>query len=84
MSQIIINIANESLKEKILWFLSRFKDDGVQIEESKDEQQKKEYSKEYLEKNWKKLAMGTRSSKLNDDEMLEIAHEEHYNEKYNY
>lgn len=84
MSQIVLNIHNENLKDRILWFLSYFKSEDIEIHEKQSTQEKTIYSEEYIEKNWRKLAMGTKSSKLNDDEMLEIAHEEHYNEKCNY
>lgn len=59
MSQVVLNIPNESLKEKIMWFLERFKNDGLEIKETQKEKPK--YSEEYIKKNWKKLAMGTKS-----------------------
>lgn len=81
MSEIIVTFKNENIKEKILFFLSKFEADGVTIQANS--QNLNEFSDEYVEKNWRKLAQGTSTAHLNDDEMLEQAHWEHYVEKYN-
>lgn len=81
MSEIIVTFTNESVREKILYFLSKFEADGVQIQANL--QNRSEFSDEYIEKNWRKIALSTNTAHLNDDEMLEKAHWEHYDEKYN-
>ena len=54
MSRLIIDIKNESTKEKILWMLEHFKDDGVEIQ-SNSETKAKLLSDEFIEKNYKKI-----------------------------
>ena len=51
MSQLILNIKNESIMEKLLWMLEHFKSDGVEVENivssSKDYDVEYENSFEY-------------------------------------
>lgn len=61
MSQIVLNIHDESLKDRILWFLSCFKSEDIEIQERQSTQEETIYSEEYIEKNWRKLALGTKS-----------------------
>ena len=60
--QLVINIKDRYLVDKIVWFLESFKDKGVEIIK-KDNilNAKQEYSDEYLEENWKELIMGCKS-----------------------
>jgi len=60
--QLVINIKDRYLVDKIVWFLESFKDKGVEIIK-KDNilKAKQEYSDEYLEENWKELIMGCKS-----------------------
>jgi len=81
--RIVINISNEEILDKLLWFLKHFEKDGVEI--AKEEKNKKvEWTDEYIEKYWKELGMKTNSPDIDDDERLYEAAREFYNEKYNY
>ena len=51
--QILLNIKNEKIFDKLLWMLEHFKSDGVEIVTNNKEKVK--YSDEYIEKNWKSL-----------------------------
>jgi hypothetical protein len=60
MSQLILNIQDNSTKEKILWMLEHFKSDGLIIEEPSLTHQKiqdSKYTDEYLKENWKEMIM---------------------------
>lgn len=60
MSQLILNIQDNSTKEKILWMLEHFKSDGLKIEEPSLTHQKiqdSKYTDEYLKENWKEMIM---------------------------
>ncbi len=71
--QLIVDIQNESLADKIKTILSAFKDDGIVVKEIKN-------SKNGIA--WKELGMNTHSADLDDDERLYEACAEFYNEKY--
>ena len=51
MSQLILNIKDESTKEKILWMLEHFKDDGIEIEQTPITN----CTDEYIEQNYKEI-----------------------------
>ena len=61
--QLIIDIKNESIAEKIKTILNVFKDDGVKIRENKNHanpqergaKPKTELNDEYIQKHWKEL-----------------------------
>lgn len=59
MMQLTINIQNESLIDKIIKILEVFKNDGVQIvkKETSSDNKEKEYTDEYLKKNWREMIM---------------------------
>ena len=68
--QLIIDIKNESIANKIKTILNVFKDDGVKVQELKTRDQKPEtrnqkpetiLSDEYIEKHWKEILMGIKS-----------------------
>jgi len=58
--QLIVDIKNESLINKIIQLLEIFKHDGVEIKQRRAIN-KIDYSDEYLEKNWKEFIMGCKS-----------------------
>jgi len=62
--QLIIDIKNESIANKIKTILNVFKDDGVKVQELKTKNQKPEtiLSDEYIEKHWKELIMTSGNS----------------------
>ena len=55
--QLIIDIKNESIADKIKTILNVFKDDGVKVQELKTKNQQAEtiLSDEYMQKNWREL-----------------------------
>jgi len=79
--QLIVNIQNDSIADKIINILTAFKDDGVKIVVSKKENKTK-FSDEYIKKHWKELGMNTHSANLDDDERLYDAAWEFYSEKH--
>jgi hypothetical protein len=61
--QLIINVQNESLVEKIVWFLETLKDKGVQvIQKDMTIDSKSKYTDEYLRENWKEMVMSSGDS----------------------
>jgi hypothetical protein len=62
--QLIIDIKNESIADKIKTILSAFKHDGVEIKETlstepkiKESKPEADLSDEYMEKHWRELVM---------------------------
>ena len=72
MNQLILNIENENILDKLLWMLKHFEDDGVKIVEEK-KQHEKTFSDEYLKENWKEMVMtsGDNSNYYKSDEYYE-------------
>ena len=81
--QLIVNIKNESIADKIIWLLKSFQDKGVEIKETRDdEKEEKFFSDEYIAKNWRKIGMNTHSADLDDNEMKYEAYARFANDKY--
>ncbi len=88
--QLIIDIKNENLVDKIVKFLHIFKDEGVEIIKYKlDEKNEKEqdlidseWNEEFAKKHWKEIVMNTHSADRDDDEYLYEAAARFYSEKY--
>ncbi len=66
--QLMIDIKNESIANKIIQILEVFKNDGVEIKHvnsnkpiTKNQQQETNLSDEYIEKNWRNLIMTNHS-----------------------
>ena len=63
--QLIIDIPNNSLADKIIQILNVFKSDGAKIEIKQDlnvtKYRKFDYSDDEIEKNWKDILMNTQS-----------------------
>ena len=59
--QLIIDIKNESIADKIKTILSTFKNDGVEIKEVFHTESKNNLSDEYIEKHWREILMGIKS-----------------------
>ena len=68
MSQLIINIKNKEVYEKILWMLKHFESKDIEIIQPEEE--------------WRDMVMSTHSSNINDDEQLYEAYARFYNEKH--
>jgi len=81
--QLSVNINDNSLAEKILWFLNSFSNKGVIVKKIElEDVNEKLFSDEYVEKHWREIGMNTHSSNLNDDERMYEAASEFYNEKH--
>lgn len=55
--QILINVKNHIVLEKILWMLEHFKADGVEIQKihKEDEYTSEKYTDKYIEENWREI-----------------------------
>ena len=83
--QLIVNIKNEALSDKIIRFLNSFKDKGVEILSYKPKENDlydQEWDEEFAKKHWKEIVMNTNSADRDDDEYLYEAAARFYNEKY--
>jgi len=80
MMQLVINIQNEFLVEKIVWFLETLKDNGVQIikKDTSSANIESKFTDEYLRENWKEMVMT--SGESSDY----YKSEEYYEERGNY
>lgn len=81
MSQLILDIKNETVLNKIIKLLEIFQNDGVEIKEISQTKQEV-WTDEYIEKNWRKIGMSTHSVNLDDDERLYEACAEFNDDKY--
>ncbi len=63
MSQLLLNIYDESVTSKLLLMLEQFKDKGVVVNKKEifPEFKSFNYTDEYIEKNWKNILMNTKS-----------------------
>jgi len=80
--QLIVDIQNDSIANKIIDILNVFKDDGVEINQVVFKENETKFSDEYIKKHWKELGMNTHSANLDDDERLYDAAWEFYSEKH--
>ena len=81
--QLVIDIQNENLVDKIVWLLKAFQDKGVKIVNYKEKElANKESNKEFVKKHLREIGMNTHSANRDDDEYLYEAAWEFYNEKY--
>ncbi len=55
--QLVVDIENDSLADKIIKILDVFKNDGVTITSKNEIKKSVNYSDEYLKENWKELVM---------------------------
>ena len=76
MNQLVLNIKNESIMDKLLWMLDHFKSDGVEISGIKT------VDKEYIDKNWREIGMNTHSADLDDNDVKYEAYRVFYAEKH--
>jgi len=77
--QLIIDIKNKSLVDKIIWFLESFKGRGVEIIQKNPSIEKiEEYSDAYIKENWRELVMTSNS----DPEYYKS--EQYYEDRGNY
>ena len=80
--QLIVDIQNDSIANKIIDILNVFKDDGVEINQVVFKENETKFSDEYIKKHWRELGMNTHSANLDDDERLYDAAWEFYSEKH--
>jgi antitoxin component YwqK of YwqJK toxin-antitoxin module len=78
--QLVINIQNESLVNKIIQILEVFKNDGVKIvkKDTSSANREKEYTDEYLKENWREMVM------TSGDNPDYYKSEEYYEDRGNY
>ncbi|MEA3503244.1 MAG: hypothetical protein U9R47_10745 [Actinomycetota bacterium] len=84
MQQLVLNIKNDNIMDKLLWMLEHFKSDGVEIQQeqkTRNQQGETDFSDEYIKNNWREIGMSTNSAHFDDDDMLEEAYWEHHNKK---
>lgn len=87
--QISIDIKNDSVAQKVLWFLKHLKDDGVTILQPSDvksqsKPENKQFTDEYVEKNWQELAYNASGNiEQDDDDVLKEEYGKYLNEKHN-
>lgn len=55
MSQLVLEIKDELVKERLLWLLQHFKKDELEIVNHQPSEQNQAWSDDYIEKNWKEL-----------------------------
>ena len=60
--QLIIDIKNDSLADKIIKILDVFKNDGVTITSKNETEKRVEYSDEYIKEHWRELIMTSGSN----------------------
>lgn len=83
MSQLVLEIKNEMVKERLLWLLQHFKKDELEIiKDTSALVDSQPWSDEYIEQNWRELALGTQSAELDDDDRLYGAAIRYYDEKH--
>lgn len=81
--QISINIEDDSIAKKILWFLSHFKDDGIEVTNSSSQKEKPVYTDEYVEDNWRELSYkASGRPEQDDDEVLRENYGKYLNAKH--
>ena len=68
--QLIVNIQNENLADKIIWFLKSFQDKGIEILNTKDSDLINEENERLAKKEWRDIVMNTHSAEIGDDEYL--------------
>ena len=62
--QLTLNIKNNTVAKKVLWFLEHLKNEGVEISciaDTESELQQEDYSDEYVKKHWKEIIMSVGS-----------------------
>lgn len=70
--KLTIDIPDESIAEKVIWFLNNLKNDGVKFEQDKEVEI--DFSNKGLEDNWMELVMTHEDPAIDDDNKLEQAH----------
>ena len=82
--QLIIDIQNESVAEKVIQYLKTLQDKGVKIVDNtiKQQNEKEMIDDKYIQEHWREMGMNTHSADLDDDERLYDAAVRFYSEKY--
>ena len=83
--QLILEIKDDSVADKIVWFLKSFQDKGVEILNYDTKENRLAYDENDAERakiDWREIVMNTHSADLDDDEYLYEAAWEFYNEKH--
>ena len=81
--QISINIEDDSVAKKILWFLEHFKDDGIEVTNNSVQENKQVYTDQYVKENWRELAYkASGNPEQEDDEVLRENYGKYLNAKH--
>ncbi len=87
--QISIEIDNNSVAQKVLWFLKHLKKEGVTILKETDHNLElselpSQYSDEYIKNNWRTFAYNASGDiDQDDDKLLREKYGKYLNEKHN-
>jgi dolichyl-phosphate-mannose--protein O-mannosyl transferase len=83
--QISINIESDVVAKKILWFLESLSNEGVSIiKKINNNEETTEFSDEYVEKNWAKIAYEASGDPTkDDDDVLEEEYGKYLYDKHN-
>lgn len=77
MSQLVLDIKNDTVKEKIVWLLQHFTKNELEIvEENVVLENDKTWTNEYIEKNWKRIVSKSLANLPEDYEKSDAYHED--------
>ena len=79
--QLVIDIKNENVADKVLDFLKKLRKEGVEFIE-KDSPPGDTPDDDYIERHWREIGMSTDSVDLDDDQRLYDAAWKFYREKH--
>ncbi len=79
--QLVVDIKNQNLADKIIKLLKIFEQDGVTINYSKEKPNRHSEKTEEIE-DWQKELMMHENPDIEDDDVLPEAYMEYYSEKY--
>ena len=83
--QLTLNIENETVAKKILWFLEHFKQDGLEVKRVETNEEEQFYSDEYVRENWRDLAYKSSGDPAqDDDEVLIEKYGKYLSEKHSF
>jgi hypothetical protein len=82
--QLIVNVKNESVADKIKAILNVFKADGVEVKELSTARPEINEDDYRTGDNWREVLLGTHSADLDDDEVMYDAYGEFVNDKYSH
>lgn len=76
MSQLVLEIKNDQVKQHLLWFLQHFKKDELEILDQNLTENNQAWSGEYIEQNWKQIVSKSLANLPEDYEKSEAYYED--------